>query len=47
LSQLKFKIRKRDVSPQQQVEEEFLVLLLNPLWLLIYPPFLWGVLLKV
>ena len=47
LSQLKFKMWKRVMSPRQQVEEESLLLLLNQLWLLIYPPFLSGVLLKV
>jgi hypothetical protein len=47
LSSLKIKMWKRVLSPQQQVEEESLVLLLNPLWLLIYPPFLLGVLLRV
>jgi hypothetical protein len=47
LSQLKIKMWKRDMRPRQQLEEESLVLLLNPLWLLIYPPFLLGVLLRV
>jgi hypothetical protein len=33
LSSLKIKMWKRVLSPQQQMEEESLVLLLNPLWL--------------
>jgi hypothetical protein len=40
LSQLKFKMRKRDMSPREQVEEESLLLLLNQLWFLNYPHFL-------
>jgi hypothetical protein len=44
---LKIKMWKRDMSPQQQVEEESLLLLHNQLWLLIYPPFLSGILLRV
>jgi hypothetical protein len=48
LSQLKFKMWKRDMRRQQQLEEEPLLLLhLNQIWFLIYPPFLCWVLLKV
>jgi hypothetical protein len=48
LSPSQIKMWKRDMSPRQQVEEEsLLLLLLNQLWLLSDPPFLWGVLLKV
>jgi hypothetical protein len=48
LSPPQIKMWKRDLSPQQQVEEEPLLLLhLNQLWFLSYVPFLSGILLKV